>query len=859
MQVQSWRGLRALAALKIHWLALFLLCSMALPSAAQAQTAQDPFGTAAQEKELPIVVGVEVNGLRSYSEESVLGILGVKLNAPVSPLRVREAFETFGIKVLNSNFKAAPGGVILELEVVELVVDPQAIFIGYTEYKLEKIKEWAGMGDRTEVYAHEAERIASRVRAGYRKQGFQFAEVQWALGDPQEDSVIRELIFNIHEGPKVRCIGLEIVGNNQLPETGYIFWKGGLRTLASVYTKGRGPFSWWGRIFDEDQLNGDLEAMRQVYRDRGWLDAKVEIDAMIYNDKRNRVKVRVLVDEGPLWRVNSVRLKAYDEKQNVHTEGTLTFPEEELLALCNLKTGVPLERARIQHDNGEISFFYGDHGYIGFEVFELPGNTAPNGEGFRFLSPEYVFHEDEPLVDVTYRVVEGKSRTVREVKVHGNTHTRDHVLRREISVLPGQQLSMRELENSRRRLASSGYYADPSNPRHPQPMYRLHPVPGNPDLVDVVFEVEEGRNVDMRFTGGIDSNSGLVGIVSITMSNFASTALPSGIFKTFSEIYSKEAFHGNGERFSLNVSPGSEVDQFSVDYSHPDAFGTHFNRTGLSLGASRRDRRFRSHDEQRDRLRVGLNHFFEQGDVSLRFGAVYQKLENSDFDAPPLPSTLTGSPVESDFHGLSVELRISDLDNSRLPREGSFMRLGTTFYGGPMGGDNDLVKTELRYDYYRQIGTETEDVRSGIHVGVIAGVASTYGDTDQVHYGERFFGGGSSHLRGFKFRGVGPYQGRYPLGGETMFGGTFEYRIPLYATPIPGTALRNEVFRMSLFMDYGIYDPDAWNLDPDELRSTIGIGLGMLQPIPLAFNLGWPMSSSDRDETQVFSFQLSLR
>ncbi|MFT5198818.1 MAG: hypothetical protein ACI87O_001478, partial [Planctomycetota bacterium] len=73
MQFQSWRGLRALASLKIHWLALFLLCSMTLPSAAQAQTAQDPFGTAAQEKALPIVLGVEVNGLRSYSEESVLG------------------------------------------------------------------------------------------------------------------------------------------------------------------------------------------------------------------------------------------------------------------------------------------------------------------------------------------------------------------------------------------------------------------------------------------------------------------------------------------------------------------------------------------------------------------------------------------------------------------------------------------------------------------------------------------------------------------------------------------------------------------------------------------------------------------
>ncbi|MCA9001643.1 MAG: BamA/TamA family outer membrane protein, partial [Planctomycetes bacterium] len=330
-------------------------------------------------------------------------------------------------------------------------------------------------------------------------------------------------------------------------------------------------------------------------------------------------------------------------------------------------------------------------------------------------------------------------------------------------------------------------------------------------------------------------------------------------FSMFSEVFSKEAFHGNGESFSLNISPGSEVDQFSLDYSHPDFFGSHFDRTGFNMGVSRRDRRFRSHDEQRDRLRLGLTHMFDQGDVSLRVGGVYQRLQNSNLDDPPLPSTLTGSPDDSTFHGLNVELRISDLDNVRVPKEGTFARLGTTFYGGPLGGDNDLIKTELFFDYYRQFGSETDAVRSGLHLGWMAGVAAGYGDTDRVHYGERFFGGGSSHLRGFKFRGVGPYEGTYPLGAETMLGGTVEYRIPLYSTPIPGTSLRNEVFRLNLFTDYGIYDPEAWHLNPDEIRATMGIGLGMLQPLPLAFNLGWPISSSDRDETQVFSFQLSLR
>ncbi len=861
MQLQSRRGVRALAVSNVRWLAFALacVCSFALTPGALAQTGEEPAARSAQERALPIVVGVEIVGLKSYSERTVLGALGVKIGEPISKLRVREAFKTFGIEVRKPSLEAAPGGVILKLEVVELEVDPEAVFIGNEEYKLEKIREWAGLDERVRVYAHEAERISNRIVAGYQKHGFQFAEVVWVLGEPQEGTVVRELIFSIHEGPKVRCVGMEISGNDSLPETGYMFWKGGLRSLAKVYTKGRGPLSWWGRVFDEQQLEADLESMRQVYRDRGWLDVKVEIDDLKYNAKRNRVRVFVVVDEGPLYRVSSVRIKAQAEKEGVHTDAPLTFAEKELLDLCNLKAGVPLEHDMIKHDSGELAFFYGDHGYLAAESFTKQGRGVANGEGFRFLAPEYVFHREGNLVDVTYRLVEGRPRTVREVKLQGNIHTRDHVLRREISVLPGELVSQRELELSRRRLTSSGYYADQSNPRHPQPTYRLVPVPEDPDLVDVIFEVEEGRNVDLRFTGGVDSNSGLVGIVSISMRNFASTALPSGIFSTFSEIYDKSAFHGNGESFSMNISPGSEVDSLSVGYTHGDVFSEHFDRTGGGFNASRRDRRFRSHDEQRDRINVFLTHRFDQGDVSLRVGAVYQGLEFSDLDAPPLPSSLTGTPEESTFHGLSMELRVSDLDNARLPREGTFMRLGATVYGGPLGGDNDLIKTELRYDYYTQVGSNLDELRSGIHVGLMAGVASPYGDTDQVHYGERFFGGGSSHLRGLRFRGAGPYEGKYPLGGETMFGGTLEYRIPLYSTPIPGTSLRSEVFRMNLFMDYGIYDPQAWNLDVDQLRATAGIGLGMVQPIPLAFHLGWPISSSDRDDTQVFSFQLSLR
>ena len=120
-------------------------------------------------------------------------------------------------------------------------------------------------------------------------------------------------------------------------------------------------------------------------------------------------------------------------------------------------------------------------------------------------------------------------------------------------------------------------------------------------------------------------------------------------------------------------------------------------------------------------------------------------------------------------------------------------------------------------------------------------------------------------MRGFAFRGVGPYQetprglSDYPIGGETYVRGTFEYRFPLYTVAMPGTTRRREMFRATVFVDAGILDPKSFELDPDELRGSAGVGFGLAYPIPLTFNFGWPWREGDGDKTEVFSFRLSFR
>jgi outer membrane protein insertion porin family len=811
-----------------------------------------------------LVKEVEFVGLRSYPEATIRSALGIEIGEFLKPMgferRVQGVFTSYGIMVQKPRHEPVPGGVKLVIPVVEFEVDLEPRFLGNATYKVSKLREWAGLADRAQMYLYEADRVAWRLKQAYLRQGFHWVEVEWVPGGGDEESAATDVIFVIREGPKVRVTRVSIEGNDSLPDTGVLFWKGGLRHLSKAKTKGRGVFSWWGGVFDEEHLRADLLAMRQVYRDRGWLDAMVELEDPEFNELRNRVHLHIRVDEGRLYRVKELNIEALEVERGPtgvtrETPVPLLFDDAALRAELELLPGKPFEKARMEHDERALRRYYGERGYLESGLFKDPDYPG----GWKFLEPVVGFDPERAEVSVTYRLRQGRQRFLRRVDVSGNRHTSDKVVRREISAFPGELANLVELERSRARITGSSFFTDPQDSRHPDPIFVLKDVPGDPDAVDVEFIVEEGRVVDLQLSGGVASDSGLVGILSLSMRNFSAARLPSGPWAMFGEVYRKEAFHGNGETFALEASPGSEVSIWRIAYQHPDVFGSHVDRWGAGFDGTKRDRRFRSHDEERTRIELDISHFFEQGDVSLRVGPVFQSVRIDNLDDGDLPSTLLATPEESYFKGLDFDVRWSKLDNRRYPRNGQYVRWGTTVFGGPFGGDNDLAKSELYYDWYHELGSQEDDARSGLYAGVVAGVARPYGDTSFTHYSERYFLGGSSNMRGFGFRGVGPNEGDYALGGQTMLRGSLEYRFPLYSTPIPGTSRRQEVFRGAWFLDWGILDPDSFALDTDELRASAGFSVGLTQPLPITFSLGWPLREGEGDVTEVFSFRLSLR
>jgi len=132
----------------------------------------------------------------------------------------------------------------------------------------------------------------------------------------------------------------------------------------------------------------------------------------------------------------------------------------------------------------------------------------------------------------------------------------------------------------------------------------------------------------------------------------------------------------------------------------------------------------------------------------------------------------------------------------------------------------------------------------------------SYGDgdrgrRDRVPLFDRWYLGGLTSLRGYRFRQVGP---RDPISGEPTGGGTYWFGGAEYSVPII------ERLRFAVFYDVGMVYPEAYSFEPQDYvdgggnRQTTrlysdnwGVGLRLNLPIgPLRLDYGIPITHDTR-------------
>jgi outer membrane protein insertion porin family len=212
--------------------------------------------------------------------------------------------------------------------------------------------------------------------------------------------------------------------------------------------------------FDELALKDDIEQIKNLYLNRGFIDVSVRAGLDIRNPSQNKPIPR---DQSNLSlqgkTIDLILIYRIEEGQRygvarISVSGNTFFSEAEILkGLRNNSKGVEV------FDPIRLKFIHSD-GLTRGRAFSVNGLQASmeilqemyGRMGFREVRVEWKAEPSEKKgeLDVHFKIIEGEQLFVDKVIICGNTLTKDEVIRREILLKPGDVFNT-ELERSSKK------------------------------------------------------------------------------------------------------------------------------------------------------------------------------------------------------------------------------------------------------------------------------------------------------------------------------------------------------------------------------------------------------------------------
>lgn len=585
-------------------------------------------------------------------------------------------------------------------------------------------------------------RDADKILEFYRDKGFTEASVDYSVDrDPETGQGV--VTFIVNEGQKLKIDDIEFIGNTAFSAR---------KLRGQMETRKHWFLSWLtgsGR-FDEAKFQEDLERLRTLYLNAGYLDVSIpESNVSLDYPSPKKIVITIRVDEGRQYRVGDIRF-----------EGNTIFPTPVLFASLDLLPGDVFSPEVLDKDVERLTNIYGSRGYLDTSV-----------------RPERRANIETGNIDLIYRIQESDKFDVESIIIEGNTKTKSTVIIRELALSPGRTFNLVYMKNSEAILRNTRFFEE----------VQLSPEATNiPGRRNLKIRLKEGRTGNFQFGAGFSSIEDAVVFFEISQSNF-------DLFKWRSPF-----LQGDGQKFRLRGSIGSQSNEIVVAFEEPWLFE---RRLALGIELFRRETDFNStaYNEMRTGFEVYLRkRLFGLVNGQIAYNYQVVDLEDVSVAAPQvIINEARNSPrsISKSTFTLWRDTRNDLIFTTR----GSRISLASTFAG--IGGDTEYIKFEGRGAWFIPTFEFGDQV-----ISVLARFGSLWeysGET--VPFFDRFYLGGPESLRGFDFRDVGPIQNREPIGGNSYGFGSLEYSIKV-ADP-----LRFAVFYDWGFVNRDDFDFDPRN------------------------------------------------
>ncbi|NOT59730.1 MAG: BamA/TamA family outer membrane protein, partial [Acidobacteria bacterium] len=578
-------------------------------------------------------------------------------------------------------------------------------------------------------------------------------------------------------------------------------------------------------ITSNERVKADVEVIRRYLIDRGYRDARVG-SRFAVTESQGLIVV-FGVEEGLKSNVSDVVVRG---------NGLLT--ESELLAVVPAAAGEPFSLTNALAGAQQIKMLYTQRGY-------LEANAEVE---FVELAPD--------RVRLVYNVNEGQqARLEGEVQVIGNNKTKLNWLRRYYDFKTGDIITPAQIRQTQRDLYATGAFREVG--------IRTEPVNTFTGTHNLTINVTEAKPLLFVYGLGYSTDdgsrgfaNGLRGLTELTFNNIRGTL--------------------DTATLRLRASRREQYAQFSFTdlrpfgWKWPTTFSTFYTRNNdLRPFTRRRESVDGKVQDVTDNSSFGLQRFaaFIQTErklndiTSLRFRYNLERANLFNFEQTFPETEVTRNERAVRLGIFAVGISRDTRDNLLNPSRGQLFSADNLLAANALGGNESFNKFFANYQRYYTFDPATRWLKdSTLAFSARVGLARVMLPADRDRNGtiseserrlpisERFFTGGATTLRGFKFETAGP-QGilaprpscqtlsptcfelpaLVPLGGDALTVMNFELRYPLTSR-----------MRLVPFYDLGNVFYKVSDLNWPSMTSTLGLGIRINTPLgPIGVDYGF--------------------
>ena len=750
------------------WILALLLCLGALPPA----VAVEPF----------TIRDIRVEGLQRTDPGTVFASLPFRIgdvyNDDKGSAALRALFATGLFKDVRLQVEGDVAVVIVEERSVIAAVS----FVGAAEFDkdtLGRALKDVGIAEGMPFDRAVIDRAEQEIKRQYLSRSFYGAEVVTTVTPVERNRV--NVTFTMNEGEVARIKEIRITGASAFPEAE-------LLELMDLGTTGW--MSWYTKAdrYSRSRLNGDLEKLRAHYLNRGYLEFAIESTQVTISADKQDISVVIGVREGQRYVVTGVRL-----------DGEFLGKDDEFRALVAVRPGQPYRVEDVTATTRAFADLFGRFGYAFARVDARPEIDRARGQ-----------------VSIVVSAAPERRVYVRRIEIAGNSSTRDEVIRRELRQFESSWYDSERIRLSRDRVDRLGFFK--------QVAVETREVPGSPDLVDLVVNVEERPTGNLMFGLGYSTAEKLTISASIRQENAFGTGQSLGVELNTGKFNRTLQFS--------TTDPYFTVDGISRSYEL-------YYRTSRPLNSLSSEYQLAS---QGGAVRFGVP-FSETDTVFFGIG-----LERTTIDATTaLPNAYF---VYRDQNGrasnalpLTLGWQRDGRDSVINPTLGRYQRANLEW---SFAGDVRYLRTNLQFQQYWPVANR---VTFGLNAEL--GLGQGLGDRPYPVF-KNFYGGGLGSVRGFDQGSMGAVD---PTGA--FIGGNRRLNLngELYL-PFPGLG-NDRTVRFFAFGDVGNVWAEGQAIDAQSLRASVGLGLSWLSPVgPLKLSWGKAVRSQATDRIQPFQFQI---